>query len=184
MRDRNVAVRYAQALLDVAIEQDAVDGITESFDGIVAAVAGHDDLRVFMQSPQVRTQEKKELLETVFADRVEPTMLHFLELLLEKGRIMHFVDIHEEYITLVETHRGMQRVRVVTAVPLAEDLEQALGAKLAQLTGKTIILDKKVDPSVIGGVCVTLGDQIIDGTIATGLGRIGHALETSPLRSS
>jgi F-type H+-transporting ATPase subunit delta len=184
MRDRNVAVRYAQALLDVAIDRGKVDGITESFDGIIEAVAGLTDLRVFMQSPQVRTQEKKALIESVFADRVEPAMLHFLELLLDKGRIMHLADIHEEYTTLVETHRGMQRVRVVTAVPLADDLEQKLAQKLASLTGKSIILDKKVDPSVIGGVCVTLGDQIIDGTIATGLGRIGHALETSPLRSS
>jgi len=184
MRDRNVAVRYAQALLNVAIERDKVDGITESFDGITEAVAGHDDLRVFMQSPQVRTQEKQQLIQTVFADKVEPTLLHFLELLLEKDRIMHLADIHVEYTTLVETHRGMQRVRVVTAVPLDGDLETALRNKLASLTGKTIILDMKVDPSVIGGVCVTMGDQIIDGTIATGLGRIGHALEQSPLRSS
>ena len=184
MRDRNVAVRYAQALLDVAIERGVVDGITESFDGIMAAVSGHRNLLIFMQSPQVRTQEKKDLIESVFADRVEPAMLHFLELLLDKDRIMHLAGIHGEYTTLVEIHRGMQRVRVVTAVALAEDLERKLSDKLASLTGKRIILDKKVDPSVIGGVCVTLGDQIIDGTIATGLGRMGKVLEKSPLRSS
>jgi F-type H+-transporting ATPase subunit delta len=184
MRDRKIAVRYAQALLDVAMERGKVDGITESFDAIAAAVVDHSDLLVFMQSPQVRTQEKKQLIESVFAERVEPAMLHFLELLLDKDRILHLGDIHEEYTTLVETYRGMQRVRVVTAVPLATDLEQKLADKLAAITGKTIILDKKVDPSIIGGVCVTMGDQIIDGTIATGLGRIGHALEQSPLRSS
>lgn len=184
MRDRNVAVRYAQALLNVAVERGKVDGITESFDSVVEAVTGHRELLIFMQSPQVRTQEKKELLETVFTDRIEPALLHFLELLLDKGRIMHLGDIHEEYNTLVETLRGMQRVRVVTAVPLDGDLAQKLADKLSALTGKTIILDKKVDPSVIGGVCVTMGGKIIDGTIATGLGRIGHALEQSPLRSS
>lgn len=184
MRDRNVAVRYAQALLDVAIDNDVVDGLTESFDGIIASVRGHRDLLVFMQSPQVRTQEKKQVIESVFAGKVEPAMLHFLELLLDKGRMMHLGDIHEEYTTLVEKYRGMQRVRVVTAVPLAQDLEQKLAEKLARLTGKKIILDKKVDPSVIGGVCVTLGDQIIDGTIATGLGRLGHVLEVAPLRSN
>ncbi|MEZ4388993.1 MAG: ATP synthase F1 subunit delta [Candidatus Krumholzibacteriia bacterium] len=184
MRDRKIAVRYAQALLDVAMDRGKVDGITESFDAIAAAMTGHKDLLVFMQSPQVRTQEKKQLIETVFAERVEPAMLHFLELLLDKDRIMHLGDIHEEYSALVEIHRGVQRVRVVTAVPLPGDLEQKLAAKLAALTGKTIILDKKVDPSVIGGVCVTMGDQIIDGTVATGLSRLGHALEQSPLRSS
>lgn len=184
MHDRNVAVRYAQALLNVAIERGLVDDVTESYDGVAAAVAGNGELRVFMQSPQVRTQEKKELIASVFASRVEPVLLHFIELLLDKGRIAHLGDIHEEYTTLVEIHRGMQRVRVITAVPLASDLEQQLTAKLASLTGKTIILDKKVDATVIGGVCVTLGDQIVDGTIATGLDRLRGALEKSPLRSS
>ena len=184
MRDQKVAVRYAQALVAVAVERGNLAAVAESFAGIAAAIADNARLRVFLQSPQVRTEEKKQLMTSVFADRVEPVMLHFLELLLDKDRFTHLAGIHAEFARLEEQHRGVQRVRVVTALPLASDLEDKLTAKLAALTGKTIALDKKVDPSVIGGVCVTLGDRIIDGTLATGLSRLRRTLEKAPLRSS
>ncbi len=181
MRDRKVALRYAQALLNVAVERDLVDGLQESFNSLLAATAQHPDLRVFMQSPQVPTREKKALIRKLFEGKVEDVLLHYLELLLDKGRLMHLRDIHEEFETLVERHQGFRRAMVVTAVPLADDQAKELHEKLATLTGSKIILDKKVDPSVIGGVCVTLGDQILDGTLRTGLNDLHSVLEKAPL---
>lgn len=182
MRDRNVAVRYAQALLDVCIEQQLVDGVSESFDGMMSALAGQSGLRVFLQSPQVRTEEKKELLRKVLADQVEPVLLDFVELLIDKDRLIHIADIHEEFQNLVEKHQGLQRARVVTAVPLPADQEAELVAKLEAHTTNRIILEKKVDPSVLGGVCVTLGDKILDGTVRAGLDELRTTLEKAPLR--
>lgn len=182
MRNRTVAVRYAQALLDVAIARENVDGVSESFDGLMDAVAGHDGLRVFLQSPQVPNQDKKALMRSVLGDRVESVLLDFFELLIDKDRIMHAADIHEEFASLVEDHRGLQRAVVVTAVALPTDLEEQLAGKLKALTGRSIIIEKKVDPSVIGGVCVTLGDKILDGTLRTGLADVRSSLEKAPLR--
>jgi F-type H+-transporting ATPase subunit delta len=182
MRDRNVALRYAQALLEVCAEQGVVDGVNESFDGMMETMVGFPGLRVFLSSPQVRTQEKKELIRTVLADRVEPVLLDFVELLIDKDRLMHIGDIHEEFQLLVERHRGMQRATVVTAVPLAEDLAEQLIARLEARIERRIILDKKVDPSVIGGVRVTVGDYILDGTVRAGLDELRATLEKAPLR--
>jgi len=182
MRDRNVALRYAKALLEVTIERGLVDGVNESFNGMMAALAGFPGLRIFMQSPQVPTQEKKALLRKVLSDQVEPVLLDFMELLLDKDRMIHIADIQEEFQTLVERHNGLQRATVVTAVSLPADLEEQLVARLEAHSDCRIILDKKVDPSVIGGVCVTLGDKILDGTVRSGLDDLRTTLEKAPLR--
>ncbi len=182
MRDHKVAVRYAQALLDVCIEQNLVDGVSESFDGMMSALVGQPGLRVFLQSPQVRTEEKKELLRKVLTGQVEPLLLDYIELLIDKDRLINIADIHGTFQTLVETHRGMQRATVVTAVPLADDLTDQLVAKLEAHANRRIILEKKVDPSVIGGVRVTLGDYILDGTVRAGLDELHATLEKAPIR--
>lgn len=184
MRDRKVALRYAQALLEVALARKLVDDLDESLRGLTAVADRHPELARFLQNPQVPLAQKKELVEKVLGDRVEPVLLQFLELLLDKGRILHLRDIQSVYAALVEEHRGLQRARVVTAVPLPDDLEARLVDKLAALTGRQIILEKKVDPSVVGGVCVTMGDQILDGTVRTGLQRLRESLEAAPLRMS
>ena len=86
------------------------------------------------------------------------------------------------FAELVGADQGLVRARVVTAVALPADLETALRDKLARVTGKTVILDKKVDPAVIGGVCVTLGDRILDGTVRTNLDRLRKTLGTAQVR--
>ncbi len=142
MRDHKVAVRYARALLDVCIEQSLVDGVSESFDGMMSALSGFPGLGIFLQSPQVRTEEKKELLRKVLTGQVEPLLLDYVELLIDKDRLINIADIHGEFQTLVESHRGMQRATVVTAVPLTDDLVDQLMAKLEKHANRRIILDK------------------------------------------
>ena len=135
-----------------------------------------------MQSPQVPTQEKKALIHKVLDGQVEPVLVQFLELLLDKDRMVHLADIHVEFGSLAEAHQGYRRAVAVTAIPLADDLAQQLTERLEALSGQKIILEKKVDPAVLGGVCVTMGDQIYDGTLRTGLDRMRGALEKAPLR--
>jgi F-type H+-transporting ATPase subunit delta len=182
MRDRKVATRYAEALLDTAREAGVLDSVAESFAGVLDAVKGNEALRIFMDSPQVRTEEKKELLHKVFGGKIEPVLLNFFILLLDKNRIENTRDIGEVFAELVETEQGYVRARVVTAIPLPEDLAAALEGKLAAHTGKKIILEKKTDPAVIGGVCVTLGDKILDGTVRTNLDLLRHTLGQAQIR--
>jgi F-type H+-transporting ATPase subunit delta len=130
----------------------------------------------------VATQEKKDLIKAVFAGKIEPVLLNFFYLLIDKNRIENFRDIGEEFAAMVEDEMGVIRARVVTAVALADDLADSLRAKLAQATGKKVILEKKVDPAVIGGVCVTLKDKILDGTVRTNLDLLRKKLEQAPIR--
>ena len=182
MRDRKVATRYAGALLASAREAGVLTGVAESYAAVLEVVADNGQLVTFMDSPQVATQEKKELLKSVFGDKIEPVLLHFFYLLIDKNRIENFQDIGEEFAAQVEDEMGVMRARVVTAVALDDDLSGKLEKKLAGLTGKKIILEKKVDPAVIGGVCVTLKDKILDGTVRTNLDLLRKKLEQAPVR--
>jgi F-type H+-transporting ATPase subunit delta len=169
MRDRKVAGRYAEALLISAKADAVLAGVAESFAAVLAVFDGNKDLAIFMDSPQVRTEEKKELLKTVFGTKIEPVLLNFFHLLLDRNRIGNTHDIGEVFAALVEEEQGIVRAQVVTAIALPDDLAAGLKAKLAALTGKSIILEKKTDPAVLGGVCVTMGDRVLDGTVRTNL---------------
>lgn len=182
MRNRAVATRYAQALLDSSGKAGVLDGVADSFAGFAAAYAAHPELESFLEGPQVTDQEKTALLNNIFADKIEPVLLHFFQLLLEKGRIEFLADIQAVFQELVEIEQGFMRAGVVTAVPLPEDLERDLTDKLAAMTGKKITLRKRVDPTVIGGVCVSLGDQVIDGTIRTNLTKMRAQLSAADVR--
>ena len=182
MRDRKVATRYAGALLASAKQAGVLDGVAESYAALLDMHISQSDLRVFLDSPQVRTEEKKELLANVFGGRIEPLLLNFVYLLLDKNRIENFRDIGEEFAHLVEQERGVMRARVTTAVALPADLEEQLQAKLSALTGRTMILDKRIDPAVIGGVKVVMEDKILDGTVRTNLDALRRTLEKAPVR--
>ena len=182
MRDRKVASRYAEALLETAKDHGVLDEVAQSFAGVLAAVKDNEELRIFMDSPQVRTEEKKELLVKVFGGKIEPVLLSFFHLLLDKNRIENTRDIGTVFAELVEAEHGYLRARVVTAIKLPEDLAAMLEGNLAAHTGKKIILEEKIDPAVIGGVCVTMGDKILDGTVRTNLDLLRKTLGQARVR--
>jgi F-type H+-transporting ATPase subunit delta len=182
MRDRKVATRYAEALLDTSRDVGVLDGVAESFAAVLNAVKDNHTLRIFMDSPQVRVEEKKELLKKVFGGKIEPILLTFFHLLIDKHRIQNTRDIGEVFAELVEDEQGYLRAQVVTAITLPDDLATALKSRLAATTGKKIILEKKTDAAVIGGVCVTLGDKILDGTVRTNLNLLSKTLGQARIR--
>ncbi len=182
MRNRGVATRYAQALLDTSQKTGVLDDVADSFSGVAQVYAENPDLETFLEGPQVSDKEKLQLLDSVFGSRVEPVLLHFFHLLLEKGRIEFLAEIQAAFQEMVEVAQGFMRADVVTAVPLPEDLEQDLADKLAALTGKKVTLLKRVDPSVVGGVRVCMGDQVIDGTIRTNLTKMRAQLSAVDVR--
>ena len=182
MRDRKVATRYAGALMTSALAEGNLVEVSESYAALISVVKNSLDLRTFMDSPQVADEEKQDLLKNIFGDKIEKVLLHFLYLLIDKNRIENFRDIGEEFAAMVEEHQGVVRAQVTTAVTLPEDLAASLTEKLSVLTGARVILENKIDPAVIGGVCVTLGDKILDGTVRSNLDELRNTLEKAPVR--
>ncbi|MDO9173105.1 MAG: ATP synthase F1 subunit delta [bacterium] len=182
MRDRGVETRYARALMLAAREAGELDGVAESFVGVIAALGQNPALVAFLEGPQVAHDEKTALVRKLFTGRVEATLLHFLLLLIDKNRVQHVADIQREFAAMVEESQGLSRATVVTAVPLPDDLERDLTARLEKLTGRRLLLTKTVDPAVLGGVRVTMGDRVIDGTVRTNLDKLRAQLFRTNVR--
>lgn len=176
MRDRKVATRYAEALLLSAKQESVLAEVADSYAAVIAVIDGNRDLITFLDSPQVREQEKKALLRKIFGAKIEPVLLNFFMLLIDRNRIHSIRDIGAVFAELVEKDMGVIRAEVVTAIALPDDLAAGLEARLAAMTGARIILEPKTDPAVIGGVCVTMGDKVLDGTVRTNLDLLGKKL--------
>ena len=182
MRDRKVASRYAGALMASAVAEGNLVDVAESYAAVLASVKDNKDLQTFMDSPQVADQEKKDLLKNVFGDKIENLLLHFFFLLIDKNRIENTRDIGEEFAALVEKHEGVVRAIVTTAVTMPADLSASLSEKLSSFTGTRVILENKIDPAVIGGVCVTMDGKILDGTVRSNLDQLRNKLEKTSVR--
>ena len=181
MRDLRLATRYAGALVAAAQKSATLDAVAESYAAVREVMAGDARVARFLEGPQVAEDEKKALLRSLFAGRIEPVLLDFFLLLIDRNRIEHLDDIGAEFARLVEVEQGVARAHVVTAVPLPADFEPELVRRLEVLTGSRVVLEKKVDPFVIGGVCVTVGDRVIDGTVRAGLRRLREQMLQAPL---
>jgi F-type H+-transporting ATPase subunit delta len=160
-----VARRYAHALFDSASVHGLLDTVASDLAGLVRLLRDEPRLSSVLVSPQVTTAEKRQLLTAVLGGRAHALVLELLWLLLEKKRLPVIHQIIEGYQELLEAHRNIVRAEVTTAVPLPAQQEQRLKAALERRTGKTIMLQRKVDPRIVGGVMVRMGDQVIDRSI-------------------
>ncbi len=176
MSETNVAHRYAHALFLVAKKKDQVPGTLEDLQAIIALLDGDARIGRFFRSPLVRAETKRELLGKALEGRVRPWVREFVDLLLRKKRVSYFRPAVAEYGRLVEEWQGIQRVEVVSAVPLTEDETKRLHVELERITKKTVRLRPSVDPALLGGVYVRIGDRVIDRTVKSLLEAVEHRL--------
>jgi len=176
MTPSGVARRYAHALFQVALEEGATDTVG-------AELASLEKLRVedpsfleFLVSPEVATGRKTEFIDTVFGARLSEQTVRFLHLLVEKKRIEGLPEACREFARLGEEHRGLVRAQVRTAVALSSEQESRLKRDLDRLTGKQVLIEKVVDPALLGGIVVNLGNRVIDQSLRRGLRRMRERL--------
>lgn len=160
-----VAKRYAVALFDAAVKQDIADQVNDDLSSFVQLLRENRDLVGFLKSPEILTEAKKQLVIDVFGERTAGLFVRFILLLIDKKRLVNILSITDAYNQLYEQHQGIVEAKIVTAVPLDADLEQKMVDRLEVATKKTIRVSKTVDPDIIGGVIIVVGDNIIDGSI-------------------
>jgi F-type H+-transporting ATPase subunit delta len=171
-----VASKYARALFAEARERGRLERVTADMDALRAIPAEDRAFMDFLLSPEVLTESKLAFVGAVFSARTDPLVANFLRLLVDKGRIGLLPEIAVAFRGLVEEEQGVLRARVESAVPLAADQETRLKQDLDRLTGKQVVLEKAVVPSVLGGVVVHLGNRIIDRSLRRGLERLAAHL--------
>jgi F-type H+-transporting ATPase subunit delta len=167
MRIEVAAKRYAQAVFDIACEKNDLDRWVGDL-RVIAELAAQPGVVDFLASSRVPFEDKERLLSAGLAD-ASPLALNLARLLVQKGRIALAEQVREEYQRLLDEHRGMTHALVFTAVPLSEEEERAVSQRLRELTGKEIVLERQVDPEILGGLVARVGDRLVDGSTRTRL---------------
>ncbi|MCK4304979.1 MAG: F0F1 ATP synthase subunit delta [Candidatus Eisenbacteria sp.] len=176
-----VARRYARALFEAAEARDLLDTVAEDLRGIGVLLRDHPEFHRLLTIPKIDELAKRKLISELFGGRVHALVVELLFLVLEKKRFPVLAQIIEGYRDLLEEHRGIVRAEITTAVRLPEPLEQILIQKLERRTSKTVLLVKRVDASILGGMMVRIGDRIMDRSIRRTLEEIKEALMTVPV---
>jgi F-type H+-transporting ATPase subunit delta len=159
-----IAVVYARSLFEAALDQDKLDVVREQLGEFADALDGDRQLQVFFFSPYFSTQEKTGGLHRAI-DGAEPIFLNFLELLLENHRMPAIFRIRRGYDGLWERHNRLLPVAVTSAVELDEQTVRSIGDRIAEQTGRKIELSSTVEPAILGGIVVRVGNQVLDASI-------------------
>jgi len=185
IQDASVSGRYARALQILTEKQAAKGGqpvltaletALAELQGLVTLVAPGTRVGKFLLDPQISPADRRRVLEQGLTGKVTPGVRVFADLLLRKKRISLIEAIAREFQVIVERAKGLERTTVVSAVPLTDDERRKLHAELERYTGKKIVLDAKVDPSLVGGAYVRIGDRVIDRSVKNLLETIAHQL--------
>jgi len=160
-----VARVYARALFDIGVEDGSLGRIYDDLQGVKAAAESSTEAVQFLNSPKLRREDKIRVMDEIFKDHVSRPVLGLLHVLVEKRRESVLDNIIAEFGKYRDEHEGRVHARVTTARPLAEAERERLAAAIAKRTGKIVEIHEEIDPAVIGGIRVNLGDQVLDGTI-------------------
>jgi len=174
-----LAMRYTEALYELAAEKQALDSVEKELAFVEETLATYDELATLIYHPQMPLAAKKETVQRVFGPQVSEYVRNFLLLLVDKRRETALPAIIREYKVLANQARNIAEAEVTTAKPMAEGDRQALAAKLSAVTGKTVMLNTRVDERIVGGVVVKIGDKLIDGSVVRQL----EALRTALLKT-
>ena len=165
MIERRVVRRYATALFNAASKAGVVDSVESDLGLVSFTTETSPALMEAIRSPLVPASKKHDVLNAIFGDKVHQITLSYLMLLVDKRREDAIPLTEEEYVLLANEARGIITAEVVSAVKLSEDEENRINAKIALMTGKSVQLEKHVDPGIIGGIMVRIGDTVHDGSI-------------------
>jgi F-type H+-transporting ATPase subunit delta len=155
--------RYAQAAFELALERNELESWRKGLRKI-ADLTKDEELMALLQNPRLPVFVKKNLLEKRLGE-INPLALKLALLLVNKGLLRHGNNILQQYNKLLDAHRGVEHAKVTVALPLVDEDQKAISRRLEKIVDHKVVIDAQVDPSIIGGFIVRVGDTLIDGSI-------------------
>jgi F-type H+-transporting ATPase subunit delta len=173
-----MAGRYATALFELALDNNAVDAVRADLDRFDGLVAESEDLRRLVRSPVFSADAQGKALGAVL-DRagIGGLTAQFLKVITANRRLFAVREMTRAYRALVARHHGEVSAQITVAEPLSDAHRAAITDALKSVTGKDVGLDVKVDPAIIGGLVVKLGSRMVDSSLRTKLNSIKHAMK-------
>ena len=173
---QEVAEVYANSLYEVAREHDIVDEVHEQLDQFSDALEDSRDLRVYFFSPYFSSQEKKDGIHMV-VEGADEQFVRFLELLAERHRLPFIHRIRRVYDDLWAEEHRLLNVEVTSAVELDEQTLEGIGRRIEEQTGRQVDLSAKVDPDVLGGLVIRVGNMVLDASVRRRLETLRRQME-------
>ena len=179
-RSETAARRYAEAAFEVAMRDDTVEPWRTELD-TAASIVADEQVGRMLANPALPLEQRVEMAKSIFGKSVSQHVLNLIGLMLRRGRIHELPRLAAEFRRLDNARQGITIATAISAAPLTQDEIRALTERLEALTGGRIELEVQVDPSLLGGLVVRVGDRMIDGSVRGRLERLRNQLVSGAL---
>jgi F-type H+-transporting ATPase subunit delta len=171
MKSNKSAVRYATALLELAIEHNKVELIEQDILQLLKTAEEVHDFQVFLNSPLINIDKKIAVIKQIFTD-FNQTTIDFLSLVTQNGRETVMIDIAKQFVSLLKAQRGIVPITIISAQQLEDHTKQSILSKISAAITGTAEITEQIDADLIGGFIVRMGDHQIDASVASQLKRL------------
>jgi F-type H+-transporting ATPase subunit delta len=171
-----VAGRYARALFDIAAEKQQFEKFEQDLVLLNETIKADKDFQTMLSHPHVLAKVKKETIIRGFSGSISPDVLSLVLLLIDRGRLEVIPDLVAQFVSLTNHARNIVDATVYTAFALKDEELSKISEEFGKAIGKTIRMQTEVDPSIIGGVIIRIGDHLYDGSVRGKLSRFKQTL--------
>ena len=178
-RSNPVSRNYAEALLALATKADNREGFGAMIRDVATAITQDPTVRLFMESPRVSYEDKNRILSKAFGDRVPRLFLRFIQTVVHNRRQMMIPDIAREYAQLLDEGEGRVHAEVKLARPVDAAEGVRIGEELSRVLGRKVSPQFAVDPSIMGGIIVKVGNTVMDGSVRRRLGKLASRMRAA-----
>jgi F-type H+-transporting ATPase subunit delta len=165
MVNTRVASRYAKSLLNLSIERGVLDDVYKDMALFKEVCRMNRDFVLMLRNPIITHDKKKAVLYALFKDKVTPSTLAIFDIITRKNRESYLPGIAESFEIQYRQHKGIEKALLITSTPLTPAMRKQFSDMIAKRTGKEIELEEKVDPSIIGGYVLKMGDLQMDNSV-------------------
>lgn len=172
MSEIQVASRYAKSLIDLAREQKVLDKVKSEMELFIEVGKQNAQLLAVLKNPIISLDKKAAVLKDIFADKVQPMVISFFSIMVNKGRAGVLFATAKEFVNLYNQDKGIVKAKVTSAVALTEENKKQLVDVVKAATKGEVILEAKVDASLLGGFVLQVGDRQFDASLNSKLKKL------------
>jgi len=172
MSEIQVASRYANSLLDLAKERNSLEAIKSDLDSFLAVLKATPELRAVLKNPIISPDKKFSIIKEVFGPSVQEIVISFFKIVISKGRAEVLYETAKEFVNGYNKINGVIKASVVSAVQLTEENKAEVKRVVEQATQKKVVLETRIEPDLIGGFVLKVGDKQFDASISSSLSKL------------
>ncbi|TYP99748.1 ATP synthase F1 subcomplex delta subunit [Tenacibaculum adriaticum] len=179
MKDARPALRYAKAILSLAKENGVETQVNDDMKLIVETLISSDDLQTMLKSPVTKAEDKKKVLVALFGEKVNTITKGLFNLLHENKRMLMLDSVAKQYAVIYNSDKNIQTATVTTAVAITDALEHKIQNKIVEITGNSATIKNIVNPNIIGGFILRVGDVQYDASISNQFNELRREFDNS-----